>query len=48
MPTLNVCVQKIYMNKKTTKFIKSTNISLPFRSFVLSFPRQKFADSECY
>ena len=33
MPTLNVCVQ-IYMNKKNTKFIKSTNISLLFRSFI--------------
>ena len=33
MPTLNVCVQ-IYMNKKNTKFIKITNISLLFRSFV--------------
>ena len=32
MPTLNVCV-KIYM-KKNTKFIKGTNISVIFRSFV--------------
>ena len=33
MPTLNLCVQ-IYMIKKTHKIIKSTNISLLFRSFV--------------
>ena len=35
MPTLNVCVQ-IYMIKKNThKIIKSTNISLLFRSISL-------------
>ena len=33
MPNLNVCGQ-IYMNKKKSKFIKITNISLPFISFV--------------
>ena len=32
MLTLNVCIQ-IYMNKKNKTFIKSTNISLLFRSF---------------
>ena len=29
MPTSNVCVE-IYMNKKNTKFIQITNISLLF------------------
>ena len=33
MPTLNACGE-IYMNKKNTKFIQITNISLLFRSFV--------------
>ena len=33
MATLKVCVE-IYMNKKNTKFIQITNISLLFRSFV--------------
>ena len=33
MPTFNVCIE-INMNKKNTKFIKITNISLLFRSFV--------------
>ena len=36
MPTLNVCIE-INMNKKNTKFIKITNISLLFRSFVSVF-----------
>ena len=33
MPILNVCVQ-IYLKKKHTEFIKSTDISFLFRSFV--------------
>ena len=29
-----ICIIYIYLNKKNTKFIQITNISLPFSSFV--------------
>ena len=35
---INVCVQ-IYMNKKNTKFIKITNISLLFQMVLYSFQK---------